>query len=101
MSDSNIIEGRFPVRRPVIVKADEPERRSLSDLAFLAGLTIPRTKIDTGEVVALSEALDDAARSARGLMHKSGRAAFCLVAQDLESLSERLVILAAELGHTE
>lgn len=104
MSESNIITGRFPAH-PALVQ--EPEaafrgpRMSLQEIARLTQSIPAGRKIDTGEIVALSEALDDAASSARGMMLKCGRAALGIVAQDLESLSERLVVLAAELGHQE
>lgn len=54
--------------------------------------------VSRDEVVALSELLDEAAHRASVIARKSGRTAFQLVAQDAESLSERLVHLAAEVG---
>lgn len=97
MSESNVIEGRFPVRQPVIIKTDEAPRRPLPELVRYAGIA-PVRKFDTNEIVQFSEALDDLAIKSRDLMMKNGRAMFGIVAQDLESLSERLVILAAELS---
>jgi hypothetical protein len=53
--------------------------------------------IDLGEVIALSDMLDEIAKSARILGLSSGRAGWQIVAQDAESLSERIVHLAAEI----
>ena len=86
-------------------------RPSFADLASLAGnfgdafdVALGRSgkqKPSVADLIGLTDALDTIALRVRNFGYAHNKAAFLVVAQDVESLSERLVHLAAEQGDTE
>jgi hypothetical protein len=113
MTDTNVIPLRPRADAPVqpIVHSLPP----LRDAVFMAGMDaaadddrrrvnferiardVRAAKASADEVVQLSDILDKVAQRARELARLSGRSALQIVAQDAESLSERLVHIAADL----
>ncbi len=105
---AEVIEGRIPWRAaPNVVPMSRPTFRDLAALAGSFGdaldiaLGAPRKSANAADLIMLSERLDTAALNARNMGYALNKSALLVVAQDIESLSERIVHLAAELGDIE
>ena len=110
----NVVPGPWPKREnaDVLLFGEYSNLRpSFADLATLAGsfgdafdVALGRggkQKPTVSDLIALTDALDTIALRARNFGYAHNKAAFLVVAQDVESLSERLVHLAAEHGAME
>ena len=107
----NVLTGPWPKRESAEVLLFGERRPSFADLATLAGSfgdafdvalgKSGKQKPTVADLIALTDALDTIALRARNFGYAHNKAAFLVVAQDAESLSERLVHLAAEHGAME
>lgn len=90
-----------------VIELASQKRTNFRDLAALAGnfgdaldvaLGAGRKSPNIDDMIKLSEALDTVALRARNYGYALSKPAFLVVAQDAESLSERILLLAANIG---
>ena len=104
----NVLLGPWAKRESADVILFGEKRPSFSDLAKLAGnfgdsLDValgksPRRKPTCDDLICLTEMLDHVALAARNAGYAHSMPSLLVAAQDAESLSERILHLAAEIG---